>query len=44
MPYHSTAMFDLEDTDTNLLILDNHDLAIAQWLQEKQKQATTMLA
>ncbi len=44
MPYHSTTMFDLEDTDTNLLILDSHDLTIAQWLQKKQEQATMMLA
>jgi len=26
------------------LILDSHDLTIAQWLQEKQEQAATMLA
>jgi len=43
-PYHSTTMFDLEDTDTNLLIVDSHDLTISQWLQEKQEQATTLLA
>ncbi len=43
-PYHSATMFDLEDTDTNLLVLDSHDLTAAQWLQEKQEQATTMLA
>ena len=43
-PYHHTTMFDLEDTDTNLLIVASHDLTISQWLQEKQGQATTMLA
>ena len=37
-------MFNLEDTDTNLLIVDSHDLTISRWLQEKQEQATTMLA
>ena len=43
-PYHTTTMFDIEDTDTNLLIVDSHDLTISQWLQEKQEQATTLLA
>lgn len=42
--YHHTTMFDLEDTDTNLLIVDSHDLTISQWLQEKQGKATIMLA
>jgi site-specific DNA-methyltransferase (adenine-specific) len=41
VPYHSTTMFDLEDTDTNLLVINSHDLSITQWLQEKQEQATT---
>ncbi len=43
-PYRHTTMFDLEDADTNLLIVDSHDLTITQWLQEKQEQATTMFA
>jgi len=41
-PYQHTAMFDLEDTDANLLIVESHDLTISQWLQEKQGQATML--
>jgi len=41
-PYQHTTMFDLEDTDANLLIVDSHDLTISQWLQEKQRQATML--
>ena len=44
MPYSSTTMFDIEDIDTNLLIVDSHDLTISRWMQEKQEQAATMLA
>jgi site-specific DNA-methyltransferase (adenine-specific) len=41
-PYHATSMFDLEDTGSNLLVIDNHDLSITQWLQEKREQATML--
>jgi len=35
-------MFELEDADTNLLVVDSHDLIISQWLQEKQMQQKTL--
>jgi len=40
--YQHTAMFELEDADTNLLVVDSHDLIISQWLQEKQMQQKTL--
>ncbi len=32
-------MFDVANVDDSLLIVDSHELAIEQWLKEKQKQA-----
>ncbi len=36
-----TIFLDSENIDENLLIIDNHDLLIDQWLRDKQKQAAT---
>ena len=33
-------MFDVAHVDDNLLVVDSYELAIDQWLKEKQKQAT----
>lgn len=40
--HQHTAMFELEDADTNLLVVDSYDLIISQWLQEKQMQEKTL--
>ncbi len=37
--YSHPAMFDVANVDDSLLIVDSHELAIEQWLKEKQKQA-----
>jgi site-specific DNA-methyltransferase (adenine-specific) len=37
--YSHPGMFDVAHVDDNLLIVDSHELAIDQWLKEKQKQA-----
>lgn len=31
-------MFELENADTNLLVVDSHELVVNRWLQTKQGQ------
>ena len=37
-PYQSSSLFELENVDTNLLIIDSHELTIHNWLEQKQIQ------
>ena len=37
-PYQSSSMFELENVDTNLLVVDSHELVVNRLLEEKQGQ------
>ena len=41
-PYQSSSMFELENVDTNLLVVDSHELVVNRWLQQKHEQVTIL--